>query len=264
MHELYLLPLLLLAQVEGGLRVGDGPAAGNPRSSDRFQSTPYASDAPQPNVGQRVLPASAYGASQTNDDAGSGRAASPAATPIAAGGPSAAGRPALPLAPRGKDSQRPNASGRTPPSTTGTIINIVSSLAIVLGLFFLVAWLMRRGSVGGAGELPSDVVRVLGRAALAPRQQMQLVRVGGKLLLVAVSQNGAQTLTEVTDADEVQRLAAACEATPGGGASNSFRQVLAQLGGQRAVGGFFGGGESAENGRGARRAARGGREEAHA
>ena len=49
--------------------------------------------------------------------------------------------------------------------------------------------------------LPKEAVELLGRAPLAGRQQMQLVRVGNKLLLVALSPAGAETLTEITEPD---------------------------------------------------------------
>ena len=143
---------------------------------------------------------------------------------------------------RPSDGEVDSQSGRkSPPSASGTIVNIVSSLAIVLGLFFLTVWFIRRGTTGAGGALPSDVVQVLGRSQLSQKQQLQLIRVGGKLVLVAVSASGAQTLTEVTNASEVERLATACEASRGGSASESFRQVLSQLGNQPAIGGFFGG-----------------------
>jgi len=133
----------------------------------------------------------------------------------------------------------------------------------VLGLFFGVAWLMRRNVPQGGGALPSDVVQVLGRAPLAGKQQMYLVRVGEKLVLVSLGAGGAQTLTEVTDAPEVERLSAACEAVRTGSASASFRQVLTQLGSQPAAGGFFGNGAPA-NTRNRRHPSRTDGEEAHA
>jgi flagellar biosynthetic protein FliO len=120
------------------------------------------------------------------------------------------------------------------------VTTVVSGLAIVLGLFFAFVWLARKGAPSAAAALPSEVVQVLGRASLAPRQQMQLVRIGDKLLLVAVTATGAQTLTEITDRAEVERLAAACEAARGSSATASFRQVLSQLETEPAAGGFFG------------------------
>ena len=53
-------------------------------------------------------------------------------------------------------------------------------------------------------------MELLGRAPLAGRQTMQLIRVGNRLLLVALSASGAETLTEITDPVEVEHLAGLC------------------------------------------------------
>ena len=68
---------------------------------------------------------------------------------------------------------------------------VFASLAIVLGLFFVVAWFMRRSLPTSSRRLPSDVVETLGRAPLVGRQQMHVLRFGNKLLLVSVSPTGA-------------------------------------------------------------------------
>jgi flagellar biosynthetic protein FliO len=146
----------------------------------------------------------------------------------------------LPLAPRGTSSNSDSPLQRSTPTPGGSITTVVSSLAIVLGLLLGVTWLLRRAAPAGSQPLPSDVLQVLGRAMLSPRQQMQLVRIGDKLILIANSPAGMQTLTEITDRAEVERLATACEAARGGSATGTFRQVLSQLESGPTVGGFFG------------------------
>ena len=278
MHELLLIPLFLLGQAADGSPFGDvqasrpfGHSAGQensrfppppPLTVGQTEATPFTPAANAhhtsagPNVGQQLSqPQTTYVAPAS------------ATLPSDSSNPTAenfTSREPLPLARQGQESQLPASSGRAPPSIGGTIINIVSSLAIVLGLFFLVAWFMRRGSGSSGGALPSEVVQVLGKAALSPRQQMQLLRVGEKLVLVAISPGGVQTLTEVTDPREVERMASACEGTRSGSASESFREVLSQLGNQPAIGGFFGGSESSEVGRSRRGRTRAGREDSHA
>jgi len=108
-------------------------------------------------------------------------------------------------------------------------VTVASSLAVVLGLFLVVAWAMRRTVPGGSVVLPSDVVEVLGRAALAGKAQVHLVRCGSKLLLVSLSPTGVETLTEITDPDEVNRLAGLCRQAQPGSATAAFRQVLQQF-----------------------------------
>ena len=74
-----------------------------------------------------------------------------------------------------------------------------ASLGIVLGLFLLVAWAVRRGMPRNAALLPREAVEVLGRAPLVGRQQVHLVRCGNKVLLLSVSAASVETLTEITD-----------------------------------------------------------------
>ncbi len=109
---------------------------------------------------------------------------------------------------------------------------MLSSLAIVLGLFFLVVWLWRRAMPKSSGSLPTEVLEVLGRSPLANRHHLQLIRLGQRLLLVSVTSDNAQTLTEVTDVDEVNQLVGQCREHQPGSISSTFRQVLHQLGTQ--------------------------------
>lgn len=135
--------------------------------------------------------------------------------------------PPLKLAPRNaplKPIERatPNGAGQA-------IGSIVGSLAVVLGLFLVVVWCSRRFAPAGSSLLPKEVVELLGRAPLTGRQSMQLVRIGNKLLLVAISTAGAETLTEITDPVEVEHLSALCRRGRIDSATSSFTQVLGQL-----------------------------------
>lgn len=126
------------------------------------------------------------------------------------------------------------------PSRSGSLATIFSSLALVLGLFFLIVWFTRRAMPARALALPKDVVEVLGRTPLQGRQQMQLVRLGNKLILLSVSANGTDSLAEISDPDEVQRLTALCLEAQPNSVSATFRQILAQLGNEPHPRGFFG------------------------
>lgn len=143
----------------------------------------------------------------------------------AAGAPAASPRK---LAPRDAKASRPR-EGSKAPTPSAAVGTVVSSLAIVLGLFAGLVWFTKRFAPTGTGTLPKEAVELLGRAPLAGRQSMQLVRVGNRLLLVALSATGAQTLTEITDAVEVERLSALCQRRRPDSASASFSRVLGQL-----------------------------------
>jgi flagellar biogenesis protein FliO len=90
------------------------------------------------------------------------------------------------------------------------LTTVAGSLALVLAIFFLIVWLLRRASPQGSAALPPEAFEVLGRAALANRQQAQLLRCGNKLLLVSVGTGGTDTLTEITDPAEVDWLTDIC------------------------------------------------------
>jgi len=122
----------------------------------------------------------------------------------------------------------------------GTIYKIATALTIVVGLFLLFAWLLRRGGRSVANSLPADVVCVLGRVPLAARQFADLLHVGNKLVLVASSPAGPATLTEVTDPIEVDRLVGLCRQADPHSTTKAFEQVFRQLARDPAPTGFLG------------------------
>ena len=121
------------------------------------------------------------------------------------------------------------------PSGLPSIVTVFGSLGAVLAAFFVLAWLMKRGMPKNMGMLPPEVVEVLGRAPLAQRQFVHLMRCGNKLLLVSVSAAGAETLSEITDPIEVDRLTGICAQRRGDSVTASFRQVLHQFGRSKAA-----------------------------
>lgn len=117
---------------------------------------------------------------------------------------------------------------------------VLGSLCVVLAAFFVLVWLSRKTAPKGLSPLPGEVYESLGRAPLTARQQMQLIRLGNKLVLLSVSTTGVETLTEITDIDEVNRLAGMCQQDRSTSISATFRQVLAQYGDEPAPEGFIG------------------------
>ena len=145
-------------------------------------------------------------------------------------------KPPLTLSPLGGSSRTEHGTQAGPTGGLRSLITVGSSLAVVLGLFFVVAWAMRRAGPRGSAPLPSEVVEVLGRAALASRGQVHVLRFGNKLLLVSVGPAGVETLSELTDPDEVNRLAGLCRQLHPESATGAFRQVFQQFTGQHASG----------------------------
>ena len=119
------------------------------------------------------------------------------------------------------------------------VMTTVLSLAVVLTSFFALTWFLRRAKPSASAKLPEEAVEILGRLPLEGRQQIQLVRFGRKLLLWVVTPNSVQTLSEITDPDDVDQLMEFCEASKRGSLSDSFRQVLNELGNEPTNRGFL-------------------------
>ena len=111
----------------------------------------------------------------------------------------------------------------------GVVRNTAVSLGLVLVLFLGVAWFVKRAQPQSHAMLPTGVVEVLGRVPISQKQQLQLVRMGPKLLLVSSSGSGMQTLGEISDPAQVEQMVAMCQANRAGGITQSFRQVMGQF-----------------------------------
>lgn len=110
--------------------------------------------------------------------------------------------------------------------------SIAASLFVVIGLFMIFAWVGKKNMKPGSGRLSKEIVQVLGKSQLSGKQQLELVRVGQKLLLLCVTPNGADTLTEITDPAEVERLLTIIRQDSPGSMTASFQEVLTQMGRQ--------------------------------
>ena len=116
-----------------------------------------------------------------------------------------------------------------PRSPWASLISMVASLCVVIGLFLGLAWTLRRTTGQPFGSLPKEVVQILGRTAMAPRQQVYLLRFGSKLILVSHQLGQTETLSEIEDPLEVDRLSGLCEQNASGSVTQSFRQVFQQV-----------------------------------
>jgi flagellar biogenesis protein FliO len=126
------------------------------------------------------------------------------------------------------------------------MVTLAGSLGVVLGIFLLIAWLMRRAAPQGLTRLPNEAFEVLGRAPLAGRQNVHLVRCGNKLLLVSITPAGTETLTEITDLQEVDRLAGLCRQAGPQSSTAAFRHIFEQLAPKRPSRGTLSHGEYAD------------------
>ena len=224
-------PMAILAQVPSQLR-HDNPRSFHPRPASRYGTT----TSPAKARNQPATPVETVARSfQTSAPAleiaqtGNNHTTAPrsAQQPLRRNEPLRTNAETIRLRPRRplRNSDQRNLPETNRPEFTQTLITVASSLAIVLGLFFLVIWLFRRTAPRQSVRLPGEVFEFLGRAPLAGRQEMQLLRLGHKLLLLAVTPTGAQTLTEITDPDEVDRLSGICLNHSPSRIAHSFRSI---------------------------------------
>jgi flagellar biosynthetic protein FliO len=99
-------------------------------------------------------------------------------------------------------------------------------LAGVVGVIYLLFWLLRRSS--GKKIQENDLIRVLGSRSLAGTRALHLVEVGGSVYLVGASDGGVGLIAEITDKESLDsvRLKAA-EENPAG--RRTFAQILTEI-----------------------------------
>jgi flagellar biogenesis protein FliO len=219
-------------QAGAGVAPGRMPA-GVARRALPLRFEPAAGERGAPDGGNSALDGPSYDASQASivepaPRSSNERAANPSLAAPADRARAGAVSPALPP-PSAANAEHVDARPHPFPSVS----TLLGSLAIVVGLFLLVAWLVRASLPKGPATLPREAVEMLGRTLLTGRQYVHLIRCGNKMLLVSVTAGGAETLTEISDPVEVDRLAGICYATRPQSASVNFKQLLQNFGTER-------------------------------
>ncbi|SEQ38411.1 flagellar protein FliO/FliZ [Pseudomonas sp. NFACC02] len=79
----------------------------------------------------------------------------------------------------------PPASSALSSGVGSQLLQLVLGLLLVVGLIFVLAWLMRR--VQRAGPAGNQVIELVGSRALGPRDRLVLVQVGNEQVLLGVS-----------------------------------------------------------------------------
>ena len=101
------------------------------------------------------------------------------------------------------------------------------ALAIVVALIYACRFVLRRlGKGARPGESDTGAIEVLSRTGIGARQQLLLVRLGRRLVLVGSWPGGMAGLSEITDPAEISALTSSVEA---GSASGSARVVADKI-----------------------------------
>ena len=83
----------------------------------------------------------------------------------------------------------------------GQLLQLVLGLLLVIGLIFVLAWLMRR--VQRAGPAGNQVIKLVGSRALGTRDRLVLVQVGNEQVLLGVSPGSITALHVMNEPVEI-------------------------------------------------------------
>ena len=103
---------------------------------------------------------------------------------------------------------------------------VTLALGSVIALIFGLRWVARRVFVMPGSAKASRAVQVLTRTPMAPRQQVLLLQVGRRVVVVADSGGNMSTLCEIDDPDEVTSLLAQIMAERGMASPKAFGSVF--------------------------------------
>jgi flagellar biogenesis protein FliO len=110
------------------------------------------------------------------------------------------------------------------------IAQVIGAMSVVIGLLVVMRMVFLRASrsLGGAGR-PSGVVEILARYPVARGQQLILLKLARRVLLIHQNGTAMTTLSEMSDADEVAALLSRVEAGTSNHSSKSFKRIFSKF-----------------------------------
>src|SRR5687767_12035066 len=122
------------------------------------------------------------------------------------------GKPVAPPPSKTSGPSTGSSSSSSSSSSSFELRRVALSLGAVVGLIFLLYWLAKRLFPTVAAARSSQAVRVLSRSVLSPKQQVLLLQVGRRVIVVGDTGAQMNPLAEITDPDEVASLVGQVEA----------------------------------------------------
>lgn len=109
---------------------------------------------------------------------------------------------------------------------TAATVKMMAALALIIGLLLIAMWLLKKFrptqlALGGANR----AVEVLARTMLTPKAGLSVVKVGGKVLVLGVTDQQVNLVAELTDPEAIESLTA-----PAGGGKTSFADLVGRIG----------------------------------
>jgi len=107
---------------------------------------------------------------------------------------------------------------------------VALALAIVIGLIVVLRWLAKRLFGSAAPGRSSRAVQVLSRNVISPKQQLLVVQVGRRLVVVGDSGQQMNPLCEITDPDEMAALIGQIQEEKRDTVSGAFASLFGRAG----------------------------------
>jgi flagellar protein FliO/FliZ len=126
------------------------------------------------------------------------------------------------VVPQGKYETQPiarndAAAARSPASQPAAVLpsagqldmgRVALALAIVLGLIFVMRWAGRKFFPSASVPRSGNAMKILSRLAISPKQQLLMIQVGRRIVVVGDAGGQMSPLSEITDAEETAALVA--------------------------------------------------------
>lgn len=106
------------------------------------------------------------------------------------------------------------------------VLNTITALGVVISLIFAMRLVMNKLSGRAVMGGRTGIVEVLSRTSISPRNQIMLLRLGQRIIVVSEGPNGVRTLANLDDPDEVAGLLTTINSSKPGSITQSFNQLL--------------------------------------
>ncbi len=103
------------------------------------------------------------------------------------------------------DSVQGIANNQTP-SLVALSLRSIAALCLVIGVMFVFAWILRKLKKGSLPIKNNDFIKVLGRSYLNSKQSIYLVEVQNRILVLGVSGDSINVLSEILDSNTVNSI----------------------------------------------------------
>lgn len=91
-------------------------------------------------------------------------------------------------------------------SASGQVIRMISSLALVIGIFLIGAWLIKKRFLGRGATGNCNLIKVLDRSYIDVKKKIAIVDVAGEILVVGLFDGGITMLTKLEGEEAISRV----------------------------------------------------------